>query len=160
MNNIFKNIIVKNVLSGVAVAFFGSILLNVAFMLDFLFQTLMDLILKLITPVNLNMATSWYPPIKHFMFVAIIGFVSWFIFRSKLNMLIKAIYLTVPLAVVYITIGMFLYRFPIISISLSGFFSICLFWYFYKTKKHWLYFYALVLINIIFLVGFIFHVEI
>jgi len=104
----FKNPIVKNILSVVAVAVFGFILLNLAFIFDFLVQSLVIGLIKLFIPVvDLMTNFQWLPPAMHGLFVVIIGIISWLVFRSKLGTLYKAIYMTVPLAVVLVTIGMF-----------------------------------------------------
>lgn len=116
-----KNRVVKNILFALAVAIFGFILLNITFILDFLYQSLVDWVVKLFTPIDINMVWHWYAPLKHIVFVIIIGLISWYIFRSKLGMLYKAIFMTVPLAVVFVTIGMFLYPWPWV-VYLVGFF--------------------------------------
>ena len=83
----FKNPIVKNILSVVAVAVFGFILLNLAFILDFLIQSSMIGLIKLFTPVNFETNFQWLPPVMHGLFVVIIGIISWFVFQSKLGTL-------------------------------------------------------------------------
>ena len=145
----FKNPIVKNILSAVAVAGFGFILLNLTFLFDFLFQSLVDAIVTLFTPVNFNMAWNWFPPVKHALFVGVIGVISWFVFRSKLGVLYKAIFMTVPLAVVFATLGIFLYRWPIAAYSLGGLFAIGVLYYFYRTKQPWLYSYTVILVGFV-----------
>jgi hypothetical protein len=55
-----KNPIVKNIVSAVAVAGFGFVLLNIASLFDFLFQRLIDGILKLFTKVNFTMEWQWF----------------------------------------------------------------------------------------------------
>jgi len=157
---ILKNPVVKNILSAIAVAGFGFILLNLAFLFDFLFQTLVDKIVKLFTSVDFNMTWNWFPSMKHAMFVVVIGLISWLIFRSKLGVLYKAIFMTVPLAVVYVTIGIFFYRWPMIVYSLGGLFSIGVLYYFYRTKKPWLYSYTLILVGLVILIANLLGVEI
>ena len=143
----FKNPIVKNILSAVAVAVFGFILLNLAFMFDFLVQSLVIGLIKLFTPVDLMTNFQWLPPAMHGLFVVIISIISWFVFRSKLGTLYKAIYMTVPLAVVFVTLGIFFYRWPIVSFSLGGLFGIGVLYYFYRTKQPWLYYYTVILVG-------------
>ena len=157
---LLKNLFVKNILAAIAVAGFGFILLNLAFLFDFLFQSLVDKIVRLFTSVDFNMAWHWFPPLKHLMFVAIIFLISWLVFRSKLGVLYKAIFMTVPLAVIYVTIGMFFYQWPIIVYSLGGIFSIGVLYYFYRTKKPWLYYYTLVLVGLVILIASLLGVEI
>lgn len=147
----FKNPIVKKTLSAVAVAIFGFILLNLAFLFDFLIQSLVDSVIKLFTPADINMDWSWFPSVKHAMFVVIIGLISWFVFRSKLGVFYKAIYMTVPLAVIFATLGMFLYPWPLIAYSLGGLFGIGVLYYFYRTKQPWLYYYTVILVGLVML---------
>jgi hypothetical protein len=130
------------------VAGFGFILLNLTFIFDFLLQSLVDKIVRLFTLVDFNMAWHWFPMLKHLMFVVIICLISWLVYRSKLGVLYKAIFMTVPLAVIYVTIGMFFYQWLIIVYSLGGLFSIGVLYYFYRTKKPWLYYYTLILVGL------------
>ena len=157
---ILKNPIAKNILSAIVVAGFGFILLNIAFLLDFLFQSVIDAIVGLFTQADFNMNWYWFPPIKHAMFVIIIGLISWYVFHSKLSMLYKAIYMTVPLALVFATLGISLYRWPIIAYSLGSLFSIGVLYYFYHTKQLWLYYYTLILVSFTMLIVGLLGIEI
>ena len=143
---LLRNQAVKNILSVLAVPVFGMILLNLTFMLDYLFQSVIDFGIRLFTRVDVNMAWGWFPPVKHALFVILICLISWRVFRSKLGVLLKAIYMTVPLAVVFVTIGMCLYRWPVIVYLVGGLFGIGILYYFYRSKKHWLYYYTLILV--------------
>jgi len=155
-----KNPTIKRILSAVAVAVFGFILLNLTFLFDFLFQSLVDGLVAFLTPVNSNMVWRWFPPIKHALFVAMICLISWVVFRSNLRVLYKAIYMTVPLAVVFVTIGIFLYHWPILAQLLGSVFGIGVFYYLYRTKQHWLYYYTLMLISLTMLLASLLKVEI
>lgn len=155
----FNNSIVQNVLVSILVIISVQILLNIAFMADFLFQTMLDFILKLFIRSNLN-RTMWYPSLKHFLFLLIIALITWIIIRSKLNRIIKAIYISVPLAAAYLTIGMFLYKWQKISITVSNILSILILYYLVRNKKHWLYFLVFIIIVITFLLVSIFKIQI
>ncbi|MDP2908137.1 MAG: hypothetical protein Q8O03_09480, partial [Nanoarchaeota archaeon] len=139
----------KNVLSAIAVSCFAFILLTLTFIFDAIFQSLVDWVVKLFTSVDFNMTWHWFPPVKHALFVVIIGLISWLVFRSKLKVLYKAVYMTVPVAVVLVTVGMFLYRWPIVGYSLGSLLCIGTLYYFYRTKQPWLYYYTVVLIGLI-----------
>lgn len=145
---LLENQIIKNILSALAVLVFGFILLNLAFMFDFLIQSLVVGLIKLFTPVNFETNFQWLPPALHGLFVVIIGVISWFVFRSKLGTLYKAVYMTVPVAVIFVTIGMSLYRWPVVAYSLGGLFGVGVLYYFYRTKKPWLYSYTVVLVGL------------
>jgi hypothetical protein len=145
---LLKNKILRNILSALAVAVFGFILLNLVFLFDFIFQSVIDASFRLFTQVDFNMELHWFPPMKQFLFVVIIGIISWFVFRSKLKVLYKAIFMTVPVAVVLATIGMSLYRWPIVLYSLGTLLCICTLYFFYRTKQPWLYYYTVILVSI------------
>lgn len=147
-------------MSAIGVAGFGFILLNLAFMLDFFFQSAVIWCIDLFTSANPPMDWAWFPPIMHIAFIILIGLLSWFVFRSKLGVLYKATYMTVPLAVVLVTIGMFLYRWPIAAYSLGSLFTIAVLYYFYRTKQPWLYYYTLILIGLVMLIVGLLGVEI
>ena len=146
---LLKKPVVKNILSALAVAFFGFILLNLAFMFDALFQSAIMAIIKLFIPGDLFMQYPWLPLVMHALFVVVIGLISWLVFRSKLKVLFKAIYMTVPLAVVFVSIGMALHQWPVISYLIGFLFGISLLYYFYRTKQPLLYYYTVVLVGIV-----------
>jgi hypothetical protein len=156
----FKNPIVKNILSAVTVAVFGFILLNLAFMFDFFVQSSVKRLIELFTPVDLMTNFQWLPPAMHSLFVVIIGVISWLVFRSKLGTLYKAIYMTVPLAVVFATLGIFLYRWPVVAYSIGSLLSISVLYYFYRTKQPWLYYYTVILVGLAMLLVGLLGVEI
>jgi len=151
---------VKNILSALAVAFFGFILLNIIFIFDALFTGLIMLILNLFLKGDLFTQYPWLPAVMHVLFVIIISLISWLVFRSKLRVLFKAIYMTVPLAVVFVTIGMSLYSWPAISYLIGFLFAILVLYYFYRTKQPWIYYFTLILISLVMLIGAILGTEI
>lgn len=152
--------VLKNILSAIAVALFGFILLNLAFLFDFIFQSLIDSIISPFTSVDFNMTWHWFPPVKHALFVVVVGLISLFIFKTKMRVLFKAIYMTVPLAVVFVTLSIFLYRWPIAAYLLGSLFSIGALYYFYRTKQPWIYYYTLILVILAMLIIGLLGVEI
>lgn len=139
---------VKKILSAIAVAIFGFVLLNLTFIFDFLFQSLLIRLIGLFVSVNLMGNLQWLPPVMHGLFVMVIAIISWFVFQSKLGTLYKAIYLTVPLAVVFATFGMFFYQWPVVAYGLGSLFGLGLLYCFYRTKQSWLYYYILILVGL------------
>lgn len=144
-----KNQIVKNILSAVAVAVFGLIMLNIAFIFDFIFQSLIIGAIKIFTAGDPSMELFWFPPVMHILFMIVIGLISRFVLKSKLKPLFKAIYMTVPLAVVFVTIGMFLYRWPAAAYSLGGLFGAGVLYYLYRAKQPWIYYYTVILVGLV-----------
>jgi len=144
----FKNPFVKKILSALGVAGFGFVLLNLTFLFDFLFQSLVRLIFRLFTPVDLMMTISWFAPLMHGLFLVVIGLLSWFVFRSKLNVFLKAVYLPVPVAVGLVTLGMFLFSSSLPAFLLGALLVIGVLYYFYRTRQPWLYYFAVILTSL------------
>ena len=155
-----RNLIVKNIFSALAVAVFGFILLNIAFLFDALYQGIVRAFIGLFVSFGLNMDLYWFPPLMHISFVVIIGLISWFIFKSKLKLIYKAIFMTVPLAVVFATIGMFLYKWIWAVYLLGILFGAGVLYYLYRTKQPWIYYYTLILISLLMFLVILFGVEI
>jgi hypothetical protein len=155
-----KNPYVKNVLSALAVAVFGYVLLGLTFLFDFVVQSIIRIPLRLFLPADFEMTIGWVPPLLHISFMVIIILISWLVFRSKLPVLGKAIYMTVPTAVVLATLGIFLYRWPLVVYSLSSLLVAGVLYYFYRTKQSWLYYYAVLLVAAVLLIMTLLGVEI
>lgn len=141
--------LLKNIFSILAVVVFGFILLNLAFILDALYQGIVRSIIGLFIPLGPELQLYWFPPLMHFSFLVVIGLISWLVFRSRLWTLLKAIYLSVPVAAVLVTIGMFLYRWPVIVYPLGTLLCICTIYYFYRTKQPWIYYFTVIFWSIV-----------
>lgn len=147
-----KKIILRNTLYVVAIPAIGFILLNLTFILDYFFQTALDFFVNLFTQTEINRVWRWYPPFKHFLFIALLILISRSIFNSKIKTIYKATFFVVPLATLYTTIGMFMYRWPFISFSLAIYLFTGTFYYLVKKRLSWLYYYSLILISITLLI--------
>lgn len=145
----FKNPIVKNILSALAVAGFGFVLLSITFLFDYIFQSVVRWLIKPFISDNPPMNCYWFPPVMHIAFMALIGLISWAIFRTKIRVLFKAIYLTVPTAVVLATLGIFFYQWPVVPYLLSFLLIAGVLYYFYRTKQPWLYYYTVILVGLV-----------
>lgn len=143
-----KSKLAKNILSVLAVAVFGLILLNLTFIFDALYQGVIRGIVQLFIPLTPDTNIFWLPGLFHGSFVVVIGIISLFVFKSKLKVLYKAIYMTVPVAVVLATVGIFFYQWPIIPYLLGTLIVIGTLYYFYRTKQPWLYYYTVILVSL------------
>lgn len=157
---LLKNQIIKNILLALAVAFFGFILLNLAFIFDAIYQGIVRGLIGLFIPLNPDTNLYWLPLLFHGSFVIVIGIISFFVFKSKLKEIYKAIYMTVPLAVVYVTIGIFFYQWQIIVYFLSILFGAAVLYYLFRTKQSWIYYYTLILISFLMLLVALLGIEI
>lgn len=148
--------VLKNVLTFIAIPVVGYILLLLTFMLDALFQMAINRFL----PFNYNMTVYWLPISKHILFAAIILIIALFVFKSKLKDLYKAVFASVPTAVILITEGIFLYRWPAVEYSICLLTYGIIIFYIYKTKRSWIYYYSVSWVALALLVMAISGVEI
>ena len=137
-----ENVPVKNILSALAVPFFGFALWNVIFML---FALLVRVVL-LFLPVDFVRTSSWFMPLMLILFDIAILALSWFIFRLGLPDLMKAVYATVPLAVIFVSIGIFTFPWSALAYGLNGFVFGMIIGYLYYAKKPWIYLYTTVFV--------------
>ena len=146
MRAIFRSCFIKNIVPAIVVAIAGFALLNITFLFYFLLEQFFRLFRS--DEPMFAYQRQWILNTERFLFLVIVGLISWLVFRSKLNTLYKAVYMTVPLAVILVTTGMFFYNLPIILYSVSVLFSAVVLLYLYFTKKPWIYYYTLVLVVI------------
>ena len=120
-----KNPILKNILSALAILVFSVILLILIFLL---YTLINDFYTKLL---------HWGPNPGPITSVVVLAVLSWFIFRSKLATLYKAIYTTVPVAIVLAVILICCVDkgWPVLGYSLSALFSLGILAYLFLTKK-------------------------
>lgn len=135
--------LIKNILQALAIAAISFVLLN----LTFLFYAFLGSLSQEIFGYDINFEPKlpWVPPL---LFSVSIGLISWFVFRSKLAAFWKAAYMSVPLAVTLVFIGIRWYLWPVITYSLGGLVSLGLLYYLWRTKKSWLYFYTVILVSL------------
>lgn len=156
----FKNKAVKIILSVLAIIVFGFILLNLAFLFAWLFQTAIVALLRLIWSEEALMQYLWFPLLVHASFMIVIILISWLVIKSKLKTLPKAIYMTVPFAVIFMTIGIIFYQIQFLVYLLSTIFLLGVIYYLYRTKQPWLYYFSLFFIVVLILLSMITGTEI
>lgn len=135
----------------------GFILLN----LTFLFAAGFRIGIYLITNRLVNEPIEWIPLVSHTLTFLIILTISFFILRSKrVTDLIKSIFSVIPIAVLLVYTGIFLYSYPILVYLISGLVVLGTSFYLYKQKKSWMYYYALGLVSIALLIMMILGIDI
>ena len=139
---------------------FGFILLNLTFLFDAIYRGLLRGFVSIFIPLNPETNIFWLPQLFHGSVIIIISIISWFVFKSNLKSFYKATYMTVPLAVVYATIGIFFYQWQLIVYLLGTLFSLFILYYLYKNKQSWIYYYTLILITFTMFMVFFLRVEI
>ena len=121
--------------------------------LTFLFNALVFQVIDSFVPRNPDVAPPRYFPLaRHALFLIIIALISWAVFRTRLRPLLKAIFMTVPTAVVLVTIGIVLYPSPVLPYLVGAVLTIGVVLYFYRTKRPWLYYYSVVLVALVLMV--------
>lgn len=78
----------------------------------------------------------------HLVYLVLIVLLSWLIFRLRLNDLIKAAFLTMPLMVIFSEIGIWLYATPVLVYVAGAVFLAAVLVCLYLTKRSWLYYFA------------------
>ncbi len=144
----------KNILSVLVIIVGGFILFNLAFLLAaFVINTTIRV---------LGMAQNEAPPIVgRVLYLLLIFLISWLVFRSRLNDIIKATFLTMPLMVILIMVGISLYQQSKWMIAGMGAVIICaVLSYFYKKKLSWLYYFSTFYVVVLALCVMLFNVQI
>jgi len=144
----------KNILSVLAIVVGGFILFNLAFLLAALvINATMSL---------LGMAQNEAPPfVGRILYLLIILLISWFVFHSRLNQIIKATFLTMPLMVILVMVGISLYQQSKWMVAGIGAVIICfMLSYLYKKKLSWLYYFSTFYVVVLALCVMLFNVQI
>jgi hypothetical protein len=79
----------------------------------------------------------------------ILAVLSWFIFRSKLATLYKAMYTTLPMGTVLAFIAIDFYSQPVLVYSFGALFAFGVLAYLFFTKKPWPYYFSVISISIV-----------
>ncbi len=126
----------KNVLSMLFITVGGFILFNIAFLLAALV-------------INVTMSILGIPQneaphiVGRVLYLLLTFLISWLVFHSWLNTTIKATFLTMPLMVIFVMIGINLYQQSKWMIAGIGFLIICaVLYYLNKKKLSWLYYFS------------------
>jgi len=144
----------KNVLSAVAIVIGGFILFNIAFILA-------SLVIKATINIMRLPLDSAPPFISIVVFALLIAIISYYIFKSKLNTIVKAAYFTLPLMVVQLSLGIVLYQQSKLLIAVIGALIIAaLLMYFYKKKLSWQYYFATLYVAVLGLIIMAFNIQI
>lgn len=144
----------KNTLSVLAVAAMGFILFNLAFILA-------AIVINGSMSV-LGMAENAAPPaIGRVLYLLLIFLISWLVFRSRLNEIIKAAFLAMLLMVIIVMLGLSLYQYSMwITIGIGAVIISTVLFYVHKKKLSWLYYFSTFYVTILGLCVMIFKIEI
>lgn len=150
-NNKFFN----KILTAILIAAIGFIFLNLVFMLDGAVSALINLFIKIDGPEHLTAIIS-----SQILFIVIVAIISYFILRSRWVVWLKASYIMVPAAAIYVILGASLYRWPLIAYSICALFGLAGLFVLYRTKQPWQYWFAFCSISIVLLIGTLMGMEI
>ncbi|HAE41804.1 MAG TPA: hypothetical protein DCG34_02660 [Clostridiales bacterium] len=122
----------------------GFILLNITFLVAAVIRLGFD---RVFLASNIERA-PWMPRFFHIFTALILFLLSYLIIRIKnMRPLFKATYTMVPTALLLVYIGMFLYNWPIAVYIISGLIIASILFYLYRTKRSWMYYYAVGLVS-------------
>lgn len=143
-HRIYKVPLVSYILSAAAIIGVGFILFNVAFILAWLVNTIVQIPLDVFLPDGTRSNYSLVSTIQYVVYLIIVAIISWLILKSKkFSVLVKAIYLTMPTMIIFVTMGMLFNKTPIIMIGLSAVIALGAFYYLYLKKLPWQYWLAI-----------------
>ena len=132
----------KNILSMLVIVGGGYGLFMVAFMSAALVMNIYNMIFKLFSD-RPGVNDSAMHPSGSYVYLILILLFSWFVFRSRLKDLAKATFLTMPMMVVLMVVGLSLY--PQSNWIITGIGAMIvgvILFYLYKTKRSWMYYFA------------------
>jgi hypothetical protein len=138
---------IKNILSMIVIVLVGFVLFNLAFLMAFGIITLI---------MTVTGASSGSPPstVAFAILLLILWTIAWFIFRSKINDLSKATFLTMPLMSTLVVLYVVTYGLSQwVAITIGSILCVAILYFIRLKKLSWLYifatFYVLVLIAFI-----------
>ena len=150
-----KNPILRNTLSASAILVSIPIMLTLLFLLYALIFNFYNMLIPL-KPDGPNP----YFVIRPITLFVILAVLTWFILRSKISTLYKAMYITWPVATVLAFVGIYFERSPVLIYSLCALFALGILAYLFFTKKSWLYYFSVIPISIVLLLVQLLGVEI
>lgn len=143
-----KNIYLKNVLIALVMAVASYILLNITFIL----YAFLSMSIGHFLPAEFPLTHWWFPPLTLGLFIIIIAIISVRVFKSKLKDSYKAIYSSVPLAVVYVALGIALFHWPVFAYGVNILVFGAVIFYLYTAKMSWFYYYTVTVISLALLI--------
>lgn len=130
----------KQVLSAIAVLAGGFVLFNLAFMLAAAVNQLYRLAVRLISGEDIAAVDSIFWKL---IYLGLVLLITWFVLRSKWPAVVKATYLTMPLMVILIMIGIALYTQPVwMPVTIGTVLVAAVIVYVFIRKLSWLYYLA------------------
>jgi hypothetical protein len=145
----------KYILSALAIIAGGFILLNIAFAVFGLIGAILEVIARFAKG-----GFEIFGPTALIAGVLLFGFITWIVFRTKLPVLFKAIYLMVPAAIILVILGILFYRWPIVTFIAGPILVLTTLFIFYKTRQPWQYYFSVIAISLTLMIGALFGMEI
>ena len=144
----------KNILSAIVIVGVGFILFNLAFLLA-------ALVINLTMSIMGEPRNAAPPLVGRVAYLTIVIVISWLVLRSRLNDLVKAAFLTMPLMVLLIILGISFYQQPTWVVALLGAAIIGgVYFYIYRKKLVWYYSFSTLYVAILAFCIMIFRIEI
>lgn len=135
----------KNVLSAIIIVVVGLVLFNVAFLLAALVSLVFGMIVKQVFGGSIG-PMGWKCA-----WLILVLLITWLVFRSKLNDLVKATFMTMPLAVILAVVGIYFYAMPVLVYVIGAMIIAAILFYLHKKKRSWLYYFATVYVAVVML---------
>ncbi len=122
---------------------------NVTFLLDYVFHQTIFFFLGFFSHQNFMRDVPWFPYLMHFSFMILVGVSSVYFMKSVYSVVWKALFLTIPTAVILVTFGILLYQWPYAAWSAASVFVLSTLVYLYMKHLSWQYFFAVLYTSVV-----------
>lgn len=136
---------VARILQAVLVALLGFALLNAAFMLDFLYQSVFERIARLFMDPEEFHRLEWMRTLMNLSFMALMVAAAYLVLKSGFHMVIKAAFFAVPTATVLLITYITLYPRNTFAVALCVIEFLAALSVMLRNRVHWLYFFSFLL---------------
>lgn len=138
--------VLKNILDALLVAVLGFLMLNLTFVVYAGAYNLASRVMRLAGGEGPGFAEVGPPQILRIALALLIILLSWLVLRSKLNVILKAAFLMVPVATALVTLGIYFYETPVLVYLSGGLVCAGVLLWLIRKKWHWLYMYSVMLV--------------
>ncbi|MDD4517399.1 MAG: hypothetical protein ACOYEN_08660 [Limnochordia bacterium] len=132
----------KTFLSMLCIVGAGCILFNLAFILAYLVHITCGMVMSSLGQRLGNARALYFS--WHYVYLFFILLLSWAVFRTRLSDLGKAAFSTMPLIVILTEVGIQFYRWPVLVWAIGASIVGAVLLYLYKTKRSWMYYFAVI----------------
>lgn len=142
-STLYMNKHIKNILSALFILIAGLVLLNLTFLIYAVIINGLGTVL--FKDSEYGSYNSYMRVLISFVFISLYLYIH---FKTKLRDLFKAALSTIPIAIVFVMIGLMFYHTPILVYAISGLTGVGILFYLKRTKQPWFYYFAFTAVSL------------